>query len=58
MTPVALMIGSNRIIVGNGIIHPLGDVNISAHAEKELRRSIVQKAIEALKTDLTGQHVF
>ena len=58
MTPVAMMIGSNRIIVGNGIVHPLGDVNLSAGAEKELRRTIVKKAIEALQTDLTEQHIF
>ena len=58
MTPVAIMIGSNRIIRGNGIIHPLGDVNLSTDAEKKLRRKIVEKAIEALQTDLKEQHVF
>jgi len=58
MTPVALMIGSTRIIVGNGIVHPLGDVNLSAGAEKELRRTLLKKAIQALQTDLTEQHIF
>jgi betaine reductase len=58
MTPVALMIGSNRIVRGNGIIHPLGDLNLSPEAEKKLRRTIVEKSIEALQTDLTEQHVF
>jgi betaine reductase len=58
MTPVAMMIGSNRIIVGNGIVHPLGDVNLAADAEKGLRRTIVEKALNALITDVTGQHIF
>jgi glycine reductase complex component B subunit gamma len=58
MTPVAMMIGSNRIIVGNGIVHPLGDVNLSAGAEKELRHTIVKKALDALQTNLTEQCVF
>lgn len=58
LTPVALMIGSNRIVRGNGIIHPLGDLNLSTEAEKKLRRTIIDTAIEALRTDLTEQHVF
>jgi glycine reductase complex component B subunit gamma len=58
MTPVALMIGSNRIIVGNGIVHPLGDVKLSGEAEKELRRAIVRKALDSLQVDVTSQRVF
>ena len=58
MTPVAVMAGSNRIIPGFGIAHPLGDPALAPKAEKALRRAIVGKALEALQTDLTEQKVF
>ena len=58
MTPVALMVGSNRIVPGSGIVHPVGDVDLDAKAEKTLRRTIVKKALETLQTDLTEQKVF
>ncbi len=58
MTPVAVMVGSNRIIPGFGIAHPLGDPDLDPKAEKALRRTIVGRALEALQTDLTEQKVF
>jgi betaine reductase len=58
MTPVALMMGSNRIILGNGIVHPLGDVELSPKAEKMLRRAIVENALEALQVELSEQKIF
>ena len=58
MTPVALMVGSNRIIPGSGIVHPVGNADLDPKAEKTLRRAIVEKALEALQTDLTEQKLF
>ena len=58
MTPIALMVGSNRVIPGSGIIHPLGNVDLNPEAEKALRRAIVEKALEALQTELTEQKLF
>ena len=58
MTPVALMVGSNRIIPGFGIVHPVGDADLEPKVEKALRRAIVEKALEALQAHLTGQKVF
>lgn len=58
MTPVALMVGPYRIIQGAGIAHPLGNPDLKPENERELRRTIVKKALEALKTDLTEQKLF
>ena len=58
MTPVALMVGSNRIILGSGIIHPVGNADLDPKAEKALRRAIVEKALETLQTELTEQKLF
>jgi glycine reductase complex component B subunit gamma len=58
MTPVASMIGSIRIIRGAGIVHPVGNPGLDAKTEKALRRAIVEKALEALGTDLTEPRMF
>ncbi|MBF8266702.1 MAG: selenoprotein glycine/betaine/sarcosine/D-proline reductase family [Dehalococcoidia bacterium] len=52
VTPVARMVGSNRVIQGHGIVHPLGDADLPPEEEKELRRQLVQQALEALKREV------
>ncbi len=49
--PVAKMIGANRIVLGNGIVHVVGDAKASAEKEKELRRRLVREALDALQSD-------
>ena len=51
VTPVAKMVGSNRVIQGRGIVHVLGDAELPPAEEKEFRRQLVQQALEALKAD-------
>lgn len=58
MTPIAVMIGANRIIPGAGVVHPLGNIDLDPKAEKTLRRAIVEKALETLQTELTEQKLF
>jgi len=52
------MVGANRIIPAAGIVHPLGNAELTPEQEKELRRKIVEKAVEALETELESQKVF
>jgi len=49
--PVAKMVGSNRTVLGNGIVHVVGDANISPDQEKELRRKLLQQALETLRAE-------
>jgi betaine reductase len=49
--PIAKMVGSNRVILGNGIVHVVGDASVSLEQEKEVRRKLVRKALEALGMD-------
>ena len=58
MTPVALMVGANRIVPAAGIIHPLGNADLSPEDEKTLRRRIVEKALKALRTEVARPTVF
>ena len=52
LTPVAHMVGSNRILPVASIVHPLGDPNLDSLAEKALRRRVIEKALGVLqKTD-------
>ncbi len=58
MTPIALMIGSNRIIPGAGIMHPVGNAELEPSEEKRLPRAIVQHALAALEAGIQGQQIF
>jgi betaine reductase len=51
--PIAKMIGSNRVVLGNGIVHVTGDAKLSANDEIDLRRRLVQKALDALQSGET-----
>ena len=58
MTPVAVMVGANRIVPAAGIIHPLGNAELTPEEEKALRRRIVEQALQALQTDVAQPTVF
>jgi hypothetical protein len=44
------MVGSNRVVLGTGIVHVTGDAKLPPAAEKELRRKLVQEALDALQS--------
>lgn len=54
VVPVAKMVGSNRVVQGQGIVHVLGNADLSPEEEKELRRKTVLQALEALKGEAAG----
>lgn len=58
MTPVAEMVGSHRIVQGNGIVHPLGSAESSPEEEHRLRRRIMERALDALATPVEKPTVF
>jgi len=58
VVPISLTVGANRIVPAIAIPHPLGNPALEAAEEKALRRSIVEKSLEALTTEVTDQTVF
>ena len=58
VVPISLTVGANRIVPAIAIPHPLGNPSLSLEEEKKLRRSIVEKALKALETEVDGQTVF
>ena len=58
VTPISMTVGANRIVPAVAIPHPLGNPALDKEVEKKLRRGIVEKALEALTTEVDGQKVF
>ena len=48
--PIAKMVGANRTVLGNGIIHVVGDAAVSAEDEKKVRRQLLEKALAQLQS--------
>ena len=53
-----MTVGANRIVPAVAIPHPLGNPALSTEEEKAMRRRIVEKALEALTTEVDGQTIF
>ena len=58
IVPISQSVGANRIVPAVAIPHPLGDPSKSEKEEKRLRRAIVEKALNALKTKIDEQTIF
>lgn len=58
ITPISVTVGANRIVPTIAIPHPLGNPNLPAEEEKNLRRKLVSRALEALTTEVEDQTVF
>ncbi len=58
VVPISLTVGANRIVPAIAIPHPLGDPKLEPKEEKALRRKLVERALEALSTEVTEQTVF
>jgi len=58
VTPISMTVGANRIVPAVAIPHPLGNPSLGATEEKQLRRKIVQTALDALATKVDGQTIF
>ena len=39
------------MVLGNGIVHVVGDANVDAAEEKKLRRQLIEKALDALRCE-------
>jgi glycine reductase len=58
VVPISLTVGANRIDPAVAIPYPLGNPTLPKEEEFNLRRKIVEKALQALCTDVSEQTVF
>lgn len=58
LVPVAMTVGSNRIVPTISIPYPLGDPNTSKEEQYKLRYSRTKLTLKTLATDIQEQTVF
>ena len=58
VTPISLTVGANRIVPAVAIPYPLGNPAVSKEEEKAIRTKILNKALEALTTQVSDQTIF
>lgn len=58
VVPISQTVGANRIVPTIAIPHPLGNPALDKEEEYKLRERLVDKALKALTTPVSGQTVF
>ena len=58
VTPISMTVGANRIVPAIAIPHPLGNPALTPEEEYNLRKKIVNRALEALTTEVQDQPIF
>ena len=58
VTPISMTVGANRIVPTIAIPHPRGNPALSPEEEKAIRRKLVERALEALTTEVEDQTIF
>ena len=58
VTPISMTVGANRIVPTIASPHPLGNPALSREEEKAIRRKLVERALEALTTEVEDQTIF
>ena len=58
LVPVAMTVGTNRIVPTISIPYPLGDPSTSKEEQRKLRYNRTKLAIESLTKEITEQTIF
>lgn len=58
VTPISMTVGANRIVPAIAIPHPLGNPALSHEEEYKIRKGLVDKALQALTTEVDKQTIF
>ena len=58
IVPIMLTVGTNRIVPGVAIPHPVGDPVLGAEGDKAARRELLLRAFKAMQSDITEQTIF
>lgn len=58
IVPIMLTVGANRIVPGVAIPYPVGDPLKGDEADHAKRRELLQRALDAMQTEITEQTIF
>lgn len=55
---IAESVGANRIIIGGDFTYPTGDPSLPLDREEAYRIRILEKSLEAIRTEVDGPRIF
>jgi glycine reductase len=58
IVPIMLTVGTNRIVPGVAIPHPVGDYSNGPEGDRRVRRELLERALKALQTKIDEQTIF
>ena len=58
IVPIMMTVGSNRLVPGVAIPHPVGKPELGDAEDKKARRKLLEKALEAMVTPIDKQTIF
>jgi betaine reductase len=58
VTPISMTVGANRIVPTVAIPYPLGKPDLEPKEEFQLRKKLVEKALDALTQEVGEQTLF
>jgi glycine reductase len=58
IVPIMLTVGTNRIVPGVAIPHPLGDPEAGPEKDLKKRRELLTRAFGAMQTEISEQTIF
>jgi len=58
LVSIAIRVGAPRIVPTHGIPYPTGDPALTPEEERDLRRRLLERALDALGTAVDGPTVF
>ncbi len=56
IVPIMMTVGTNRIVPGVAIPHPVGDAN--PDNDKAVRRELIERSLKAMETSISEQTIF
>jgi glycine reductase len=58
LVSIARRVGAARIVPTRGIPYPTGDPSLDAERERAWRRALLERALEAVSTPVSGTTIF
>ena len=58
IVPIMLTVGTNRIVPGVAIPHPVGAPDLGDEGDKATRRELLLRAFKAMQTEIHDQTIF
>ena len=58
IVPIMMTVGTNRIVPGVAIPHPVGDPGAGPEKDRKKRRELLERAFRAMQTEIVEQTIF